>query len=251
MANVYKRLASYLDTLPVMEAIPVSPEVLPYMQVEAILHSKTDFAVRNCVCRQEKEILGTGCGKPMETCMMFDSTARNTVKTSKGRMISLEEAREILKNAQAAGLVLQPSNSQDPIFLCACCSCCCGVLSNIKNHPNPGTLVANPYFTQDDPESCITCGDCVEICPMAALSMDDNSELKYDQTRCIGCELCVSVCPNEALKLMHKIGIDRPKIPKNTTQTYLSISKARGVGNLISLVWILIENYFKTINVKR
>lgn len=239
-----------IRTIPVMEAIPFSPEVLPYMKVEAILQSKTDFAVRNCVCRQEKEILGKGCGKPMETCMMFDSTARNTVKTGKGRMISLEEAQEILKNAQAAGLVLQPSNSQDPIFLCACCSCCCGVLSNIKNHPNPGALVANPYFAQYDPASCITCGACVEICPMAALSMDDNIAIKFDQTRCIGCGLCVSVCPSETLKLVHKPAVDQPKIPKNTTQTYLSISKARGFGNLFNLILKLIKNYIQTIKVK-
>lgn len=240
-----------IRTIPVMEAIPVAPEVLPYMQVEAILQSKTDFAVRNCVCRQEKEILDKGCGKPMETCMMFDSAARNTVKTGKGRMISLEEARDILKRAQKAGLVLQPSNSQDPIFLCACCSCCCGVLSNIKNHPNPGALVANPYFAQYDPADCISCGACVEICPMAALTMDDNSEIIFDQSRCMGCGLCITVCPSESLKLVIKPNLDQPKIPKNTTQTYLSISKARGVGNLASIVWILIKNYIKTIKVKR
>lgn len=240
-----------IRTIPVMEAIPVTPEVLPYMQVEAILQSKTDFAVRNCVCRQEKEMLDKRCGKPMETCMMFDSAATNTVKTGKGRMISLEEAHDIIQKAREAGLVLQPSNSQDPIFLCACCSCCCGVLSNIKNHPNPGELVANPYFAQYDPAECISCGACAEICPMAALSMNGNSDIVYDQTRCIGCGLCITVCPSESQKLVLKPDLDQPKIPKNTTQTYLSISKARGVGNLVSIVWILIKNYFKTIKVKR
>jgi formate hydrogenlyase subunit 6/NADH:ubiquinone oxidoreductase subunit I len=240
-----------IRTIPVMEAIPVTPEVLPYMQVEAILQSKTDFAVRNCVCRQEKEILDKGCGKPMETCMMFDSAARNTVKTGKGRMISLEEAQGILKKARKAGLVIQPSNSQDPIFLCACCSCCCGVLSNIKNHPNPGALVANPYFAQYDPAYCIACGACAEICPMAALSTDENWEVNFDQTRCIGCGLCITVCPSESLKLGGKPDLDQPKIPKNITQTYLSISKARGLGNLVSIVWILIKNYIITIKVKR
>jgi len=240
-----------IRTIPVMEAIPVTPEVLPYMQVKAILQSKTDFAVRNCVCRQEKEILDKGCGKPIETCMMFDSAARNTVKTGKGRMISLEEAQDILKKAQQAGLVLQPSNSQDPTFLCACCSCCCGVLSNIKNHPNPGALVANPYFAQHDPTSCIACGACVEICPMEALIMDDYSEIEFDQTRCIGCGLCITVCPSESLKLVSKPDLDQPKIPKNTTLTYLSISKVRGLGNLASIVWTLIKNYIKTIKVKR
>jgi Fe-S-cluster-containing hydrogenase component 2 len=86
---------------------------------------------------------------------------------------------------------------------------------------------------------------------MAALSMNGNSDIVFDQTRCIGCGLCITVCPSESQKLVLKPNLDQPKIPKNTTQTYLSISKARGVGNLVSIVWILIKNYFKTIKVKR
>ncbi len=240
-----------IRTIPVNQAIPITSEVLPYMQAEAILRSKTDIAVRNCVCRQERDVLGKGCGKPMETCMMFDQTAKNTVKTGKGRMISLDEALAIIQKAQAAGLVLQPANSQNPIFLCACCSCCCGVLRNIKNEPNPGALVANPFRADYDPVLCIGCGACVDICPMSALTMDDDGEVHFTQARCIGCGLCVGVCPSEALQLVLKPELDHPRIPKNTIQTYLSIARARGLGAVANLVWMMVRNLISQIKVPK
>lgn len=233
-----------IRTIPVNETIPITSEVLPYFQVEEILRSKTHIAVRNCVCRQEREILGDGCGKPMETCFSFDGAALNTVETGKGRLISLDEAFQIVKEAQAAGLVLQPANSQKPIFMCACCGCCCGVLRHIKDEPNPGDLVANPFVAQYDPQGCIACGACVDICPMGALTMDDLGVVHFEQIRCIGCGLCVSVCPSEAVKMVRKTAVSQPKIPKNTTLTYLNIARTRGIGKVLALINMFIKHIY-------
>jgi len=238
-------------TIPINESIPITSEVLPYFQVEEILQSKTHIAVRNCVCRQEKEMLDDGCGKPMEACFSFDGAALNTVKTGKGRLISLEEARSILKQAQAAGLVLQPANSQDPIFMCACCSCCCGVLRHIKEEPNPGDLVANPFAAQYDPEACIACGNCVDICPMGALTMDNSGVIHFENIRCIGCGLCVSVCPTDAVKIVQKTEDTQPKIPKSTTGTYLNIARKRGLSNVFSLVNMFIKHLIGKISINK
>jgi len=222
-----------MRTIPVMQAIPITSEVLPYMQVEAILRAKTDIAVRNCVCRQEQVLLGKGCGKPMESCLSFDGAARSTVQNGNGRMITFEEAMQIIQRAQAEGMVLQPSNSQNPIFLCTCCSCCCGVLRHIKADPNPGKLVANPFVVRYDPGQCIACGACTEICPMAALRMDDSGEIHFAQERCIGCSLCVGVCPSGALEMTLRDELEQPKIPRNTVDTYVRLAKARSLGSLL------------------
>lgn len=228
-------------TIPINETIPITSEVLPYLQAETILRSKQQIAVRNCVCRQETELLGKGCGKPMETCLSFDSAARDTVKTGKGRMISIDEALSILKKAQDAGLVIQPANSQNPIFMCMCCDCCCGVLRHIKQDPHPGALVANPFIAQYDPSLCIACGACVEICPMAALTEDSDGGIDFDPIRCIGCGLCVSVCPTGAVQIVQKSPSDQPKIPKNTALTYLNIARSQGLEKvlvLLKMVWM-------------
>lgn len=231
-----------IRTIPINQAIPLTSEVMPYEMAREILRSKTHIAVRNCVCRQERELLGEGCSKPMEACLSFDNAAKNTVETGKGRMISLDDAFVIIEGAQEAGLVLQPANSKNPIFMCACCDCCCGVLRHIKKEDNPGDLVANPYVIQHDPDLCINCGNCVEICPMDALIADEEENVYLRQERCIGCGLCISVCPTSAVEMTRKPAAEQPRTPNNTTDTYIAISRARGFRSITGLLWTIIKS---------
>jgi electron transport complex protein RnfB len=223
--------------------------VLPYEQAERILHSKAVIAVQNCVCRQERQLLGQGCGKPMQVCMSFDGAARNSITLGKGRLITQSEALGLLKQAQQTGLVLQPANSQDPMFMCMCCDCCCGVLRQIKREPNPGELVANPYVAQHESELCIDCGACLEICPMDALSMDGGGGIRFEQQRCIGCGLCVSVCPTQAMQIVKKPTKDQPRIPRNTVNTYIGVARKRGFAVLLRNLWHIIKAYLNHIKI--
>jgi ferredoxin len=240
--GAWKKLPQ-VRTIPVNETIPLSTEVLPFEQAEVILRSKTAIAVQNCVCRQERELLGQGCGKPMQVCMSFDGAARNSIAHGRGRLISQSEALGLLKQAQQTGLVLQPANSQDPMFMCMCCDCCCGVLRSIKKEPNPGELVANPFVAQHIADLCIECGACVEICPMDALTQDDVGQIHFESIRCIGCGLCVGVCPTHAMKIVWKPIKDQPKIPRNTVSTYIGVATKRGIGVLIRNLWHIAKAY--------
>ncbi|MBU0961881.1 MAG: glycyl-radical enzyme activating protein [Proteobacteria bacterium] len=47
------------------------------------------------------------------------------------------------------------------------------------------------------PERCITCGDCLAVCPQEAIRMQ--SEDRVDRKRCTGCGLCAESCPSGAL----------------------------------------------------
>jgi len=236
------RKAPQLRTIPVGEAIPITSEVMAYDQIEQILRSKHSIAVRNCVCRQERDLVGEGCHKPLETCLSFDGAAVNTEKSGNGRLISIEEALDIVEQAKQAGLVLQPANSQNPIFVCMCCSCCCGVLRHLKQDPNPGGLVANPYIAQHDEDECILCGECVQICPMEALTFGDDGYIDFDEQRCIGCGLCVSVCPNEAMQIIHKPVAEVAATPKNTLHTYYNLAKAGGRWHTLEMAGMVVRS---------
>jgi electron transport complex protein RnfB len=232
-----------IRTIPIHEAIPITSEVMPYENAEEILRSKTLIAVRNCVCRQEHQIAGNGCNSILEACLSFDGAARNTVESGKGRFIGLDEALSILEKAKKDGLVLQPANSKNPIYLCACCKCCCGVLTHIKNHPQPGSLVSNPYYATHDPELCISCGACLEVCPMDALTFDYNDNVVFNQLRCIGCGLCVTVCQIQAIKIVRKPVSNQPTVPKNTLDTYLKIAFKRKSWKVIDVVSLVIRSF--------
>jgi Na+-translocating ferredoxin:NAD+ oxidoreductase subunit B len=227
-----------IRTVPVGETIPVENHVIPYERAEELVRRHTYFAVRNCVCRQQRAAIGKGCGKPMETCLSFDAAAQNTVSNGRGRSITQLEALAVLKLADRAGLVLQPANSKDPPFICACCGCCCGVLRGLKLHEKPAEMVANAYIAHFDADLCQGCGACVDRCQMDALSQPD-AFAALDPARCIGCGLCVSTCPSGALTLARKPAAQQPRIPFNTLSTYVQLGRARGklgVDKIVSMV---------------
>ena len=51
-----------------------------------------------------------------------------------------------------------------------------------------------------DKEKCTGCGSCVEVCPVDALSLE-NDKAKVDEDTCIDCGTCVDECPVEAIEL--------------------------------------------------
>jgi len=53
------------------------------------------------------------------------------------------------------------------------------------------------------PILCDQCTDapCVLVCPTAALSQDAGGVVQYDPTRCVGCGECVNACPIGAISL--------------------------------------------------
>jgi len=53
---------------------------------------------------------------------------------------------------------------------------------------------------QINQEKCTGCGLCVEICPVEAISMEDD-KAKIDAEKCVDCGQCVGECPNEAINM--------------------------------------------------
>ena len=51
-----------------------------------------------------------------------------------------------------------------------------------------------------DAQKCTGCGDCVEACPLEAISLD-NDKAVIDEDTCTECGLCVDECPNDAISL--------------------------------------------------
>jgi len=225
--DVWKK-APQIRTIPVGESIDAEIEIMDYEKAEELVRSHTKFGVAPCICRQEKAILGEPCEKPLETCMSFGSGADFYVRNGMGRYISKEEALGILKLAEETGLVLQPGAAQKATFICTCCGCCCGVLTNLKRHPKPAEIAHSAFFAAHEEDLCDGCELCLDRCQMEALYLEDGI-IRVDRDRCIGCGLCITTCPNEALTLVRKPESEQRQLPRTSAETHLQLGKTRGV----------------------
>ena len=118
-----KQETKQLRVVPIARSISAGMSVMPYEIAEEIIGRQSKIVVSPCICRREHEMVGKGCGKPMEVCLSFGAGATFYEENGLGRAISREEALAVLKTGLDAGLVLQPGNAQKPSNICMCCGC--------------------------------------------------------------------------------------------------------------------------------
>jgi len=204
VASAKNRSIGGFRVIPVEKEIRDDKEIQPYEQVSGIIEANTKFAVADCICRKEAEIMGDKCDKLLEACMMFGLAADYYIENGLAREISKEEAKEILFKAEEDGLVHCSSNHKgDKIFICNCCGCHCKALAFITKHEMPGLISSSNYYATVDADTCDGCETCIDRCQVDAIGMEDDvAVITYD--KCIGCGLCVSTCPSESISMTHK-----------------------------------------------
>ena len=222
-----KQKTKQLRVIPISKSISAEMRVMAYEEADKIIQEQSKIVVAPCICRKEHNMMGKGCDKPSEACLIFGSGAYYYEKNGMGRSISKEQALEILNNGAEAGLVLQPGNSKKPSNICLCCGCCCQVLKNLKVLDQPAQAVCSNFYANVNEELCVACGVCEDRCQMDAVTVDDTAQI--DPNKCIGCGVCVVSCDVEAIYLVEKSQADRSVPPSNTFRTYLKIAKERGL----------------------
>ncbi len=99
------RKAPQLRSIPIVESIDYPNEVLAYEQAREIVRKQEKIILADCICRKERHLVGQGCDKPLETCLIFGGGAYYYERYGMGRQISLDEALAVLDTADQAGLV--------------------------------------------------------------------------------------------------------------------------------------------------
>ena len=72
----------------------------------------------------------------------------------------------------------------------------------VKAFRKRGVSVTVPKLIEVDEEKCFSCGSCVALCPVEAISIDKDSSIQFDKEKCVGstCSICVDACPARAIK---------------------------------------------------
>jgi electron transport complex protein RnfB len=216
--------------IPVGEAIPFNLEIFPYERATELLEGAKSWGVRDCVCRVQQQLVGKGCDRPIENCLVFAPVEGAFDHSEVDRALTKEEALRILYEAEEAGLVHSTGNYRDGHnYICNCCTCCCGVLRSVAEFGVPTTAVRSDFHAVVDAETCIGCGDCLERCQFEALSLPDDICV-VDYSRCVGCGLCATVCPTDALHLERRPEGEVPLPPVDIKEWMVQRAHERGIS---------------------
>lgn len=204
-----------IRTLPVGESLPgEQTTVYPYESVLEMIDKEESFAAARCCCRHAADHRGDPCrvtGVPEYSCLSFGRVADYSVERNFAKRITKEECKEIVKTCAEKGLVHNCNNFVEGMqFICNCCPCCCMFLRVIKDIGNLRVINSSNFLPSVDESSCVGCGECEEICPTKAITLEDDIA-SIDQKLCIGCGNCVAVCPASSLTLC-RVSDKKPEI---------------------------------------
>ena len=165
---------NFMRVMPVMSAIENNSHRASYDELSTIIENATAISVGPCSCRRSRRLMGEGCGHLEEDmCMYLNDNAINFSKNGEHRLISKEEAYEILQRAEDNGLVHDVN--QAPGFdgvtaICNCCGCSCYALRITEMFRSPEGVSSN-FIARVDKDKCVACGQCVENCQPNAVRL--------------------------------------------------------------------------------
>lgn len=216
-----------MRVIPAGTAVEEKTTVASYNRMREAVKDDALIAVAPCICTQMAETRGNRCEHTIERCLAFGDMARYYIDNGIARKITKDELMKLLDTVEEEGLVLCTSNAKELAFTCCCCTCCCGVLQGVKLLPQASLMANICYNARIDPELCIQCGDCVDRCPMDAISEGDEA-MVVSPDKCVGCGVCVPVCPEEAIAL-EELSTSKPPFA-DEEKMYASVSKERGLA---------------------
>ncbi|MEW6718038.1 MAG: 4Fe-4S binding protein [Chloroflexota bacterium] len=199
--GILREKPSLHRVIPVGEAISFDLEIFPYEQAHELIESAKSWGVRKCICRAQQHLIGKGCDHRIDNCLFFAPVEGAFGNSEVSRVISREEALQILHESEEAGLVHTVANHQSRHFyICNCCTCCCGILRGIAEFDIPTAVARSNFRAVVESDICNGCLDCVGRCQFEALSVPD-MVCEVDLSRCVGCGVCTIACSTGALRL--------------------------------------------------
>jgi electron transport complex protein RnfB len=215
--------------IPVEQAVETGLAVLPYERASEILSHAQSWGAVDCICRVQKRLLGEPCEHPVNVCLMFSRKPNAYDKAQHIRTLTKEEALELLRQAEEAGLVHTTGNHLgDQDYICNCCACACAILRGAAEYGILTVLEPSAFRASVDENLCVGCDLCIERCQFKALSIVDGI-CKVDERRCFGCGICISACGDGALSLAPRPAGEVKTPPQSLAEWMMKRAEVRGL----------------------
>jgi Pyruvate/2-oxoacid:ferredoxin oxidoreductase delta subunit len=227
--------------IPVGETIRNDMSIEPFENAATIIENAKAWGVTECICRQQKALIGDPCDHPLDVCMTFSQRHGAYDNSSAVKALTKEEAYETLKRASDAGLVHSVSNNLEADsfishYICNCCTCSCGILRGISEKGMSNVIARSAFVCNVDPDLCTGCDLCIEYCQFDALSLSpEDLFVQINQTKCVGCGVCIPKCPEEGLSMIRRPENEVLPIPP-THEAWLeerSTTRGMSLGELL------------------
>ncbi len=193
-----------LRVVPKWKSIEGVPGVLPFEDMRQILKGQYPIALVPCACKRSYR--KRECGVPESSCINVGRTAQYNLDRGVGKVMTYEEALELLEKFEQFPLVSLVINQRDVTqAICNCHSCCCVAHKE-------DALASSRFVATVDVKQCSACGTCVARCQFGAAQLREDpetgGEVAYvDSDLCRGCGDCVIACPsgNVEMKLVRPL----------------------------------------------
>lgn len=200
---------------PFYHTLPCQPEkvqggVADEDDIWKIMEGKRRFAVCPCDCLattrdMNNPYLPVECDHPTGVCIQTDNMADYYLDDLQtGKEITLEQAKAIVEKSIEKGLVVQTTFSKKNEIICSCGLCHCGILKGAKFFPGDANVNHTRYRIEFDRALCVKDHTCVQVCPMQAISIDEETGFPVTDSSCVGCGQCVRACSASARVLVRK-----------------------------------------------
>ena len=177
----------------------------PYDDIDAHFARHERFGLIDCVCRLERNLLGSKCTKPVKRCGFVGLPPQTPLSEY---VLDREQAVKLFTQLEEEGHVhtgfygfLMGAETPQFVGCCNCCGDCCGILRPMNEWgmaEGPQRSNYRAVLVRDD---CAACGICVERCQVHAITRDADDTVVINRERCIGCGLCITTCQGEAIAL--------------------------------------------------
>ena len=184
------------------ESVVLPPDVLEALVTRASRH----VTLNQCLCRRAEHCHTYS----REIGCLFLGDAAGQIDDELSRALTPDEALAHARAAVEAGLTpmivhaaydaeLLGIDYDRMLAVCFCCDCCCTVRKRLRSGPHEfeeSVLRLPGLYVEVGPE-CNGCGQCLDLCAAAAISLADGQAVIGEA--CKGCGRCAAACPQGAI----------------------------------------------------